>query len=132
MSTETTSNQSYYGQPFAARQIVMQMQGSNPGADPLRDVLTKRFGTRDRAWSTPARGAGGAGGAAGYAPAYPSYPAPGGQPATWPGSRRRVDWDRCRSRIWRRRRRYEVRQHRPPRDGGEGASPSAGEGRCQL
>jgi lipid-binding SYLF domain-containing protein len=46
MSTETDWNQSYYGQPFAARQLVVQMQGGNPGADPLRDVLT-RYGTRN-------------------------------------------------------------------------------------
>jgi SH3 domain-containing YSC84-like protein 1 len=43
MSTQTDWNQAYYGQPFAARQIVIAMQGSNPGADPLRDLLT-RFG----------------------------------------------------------------------------------------
>jgi lipid-binding SYLF domain-containing protein len=44
MSSQTDWNQAYYGQPFAARQIVMAMQGSNPGADPLRDLLT-RFGS---------------------------------------------------------------------------------------
>lgn len=44
MSTRTEWNQGYYGQPFGARQIVMQMQGVNPGADPLRQVLT-RHGT---------------------------------------------------------------------------------------
>jgi lipid-binding SYLF domain-containing protein len=31
----------YYGREVDARQIVMDMQGSNPGADPLRDVLTR-------------------------------------------------------------------------------------------
>ena len=41
MSTRTEWNQGYYGQPFAARQIVVQMQGMNPGADPLRQVLTR-------------------------------------------------------------------------------------------
>jgi len=43
MSTRTEWNQTYYGQPFAARQITMQMQAVNPGADPLRELLT-RFG----------------------------------------------------------------------------------------
>ncbi len=41
MSARVDENQSYYGQPFAARQIVQQMQGQNPGADPLREVLTR-------------------------------------------------------------------------------------------
>jgi lipid-binding SYLF domain-containing protein len=34
-------NQGYYGQPMGARQIVVQMQATNPGADPLRLVLTR-------------------------------------------------------------------------------------------
>ncbi|HEY6433716.1 MAG TPA: lipid-binding SYLF domain-containing protein [Acetobacteraceae bacterium] len=37
-------DQEYYGQPIDARQIAVQMQGRNPGADPLREVLT-RYGT---------------------------------------------------------------------------------------
>jgi lipid-binding SYLF domain-containing protein len=41
LSQETGSNQSYYGQRFAGRQIVAQMQGTNPGADPLRQVLAQ-------------------------------------------------------------------------------------------
>jgi lipid-binding SYLF domain-containing protein len=41
MSAKIDSNQAYYGQPLVARQIVLQMQGANPGADPLREVLTK-------------------------------------------------------------------------------------------
>ena len=45
MSNQADWDQSYYGQPVAARQLVMQMQGTNPGADPLRDVLT-RYGSR--------------------------------------------------------------------------------------
>ncbi|MBS0558876.1 MAG: lipid-binding SYLF domain-containing protein [Proteobacteria bacterium] len=44
MTTDTKDNQAYYGQPLAARQIVVQMQGTNQGADPLREVLT-RFGS---------------------------------------------------------------------------------------
>src|SRR5271165_1633832 len=41
MSSDSHANQSYYGQPLATRQLVMQMQGSNPGADPMRDLLTR-------------------------------------------------------------------------------------------
>lgn len=41
MSSRTEWNQGYYGQPFGARQIVVQMQGVNPGADPLRQELTR-------------------------------------------------------------------------------------------
>jgi lipid-binding SYLF domain-containing protein len=44
MSQQTVWNQMYYGQTFAGRQIVAQMQGANPGADSLRQVLT-RYGT---------------------------------------------------------------------------------------
>ncbi len=61
MSTDTHANQDYYGQPFATRQIVISMQGRNPGADPLRDVLT-RFGAR--------------GGEGGYPPPNQQGPAP--------------------------------------------------------
>ena len=37
-------NRAYYGREMGSRQIVIDMQASNPGADPLRDVLT-RVGT---------------------------------------------------------------------------------------
>jgi lipid-binding SYLF domain-containing protein len=80
MSTQTPWNQSYYGQPFAARQLVMQMQGSNPGADPLRDVLT-RYGSPNNAaratTSPPSQ-------QPGYAPPYPQYQQQGMQPAPPP------------------------------------------------
>jgi SH3 domain-containing YSC84-like protein 1 len=46
LGARTDLNRDYYGQEFAARQIVMAMQGSNPGADPLRAVLT-RYGAGD-------------------------------------------------------------------------------------
>ena len=86
MSSRSEWNQGYYGQPFGARQIVIQMQGVNRGADPLREILT-RYG----AGSAPAamaptqspppvdqQGRG-------YAPAYPParsvQPAPYGAPA---------------------------------------------------
>jgi lipid-binding SYLF domain-containing protein len=32
-------NQTYYGHPMAAQQIVLQGEGTNPGAEPLREVL---------------------------------------------------------------------------------------------
>lgn len=63
-------NRAYYGQEMGSRQIVIDMQGANPGADPLRDVLT-RFGTEQRqAAATPPAGA---------APVTPA-PAPGTAP----------------------------------------------------
>ncbi len=45
LSSRTGWNQAYYGRPLAARQIVVQMDASNPAADPLREVLT-RYGAR--------------------------------------------------------------------------------------
>jgi lipid-binding SYLF domain-containing protein len=57
-------NQAYYGQPLSAQQIVIQLQGQNPGDAPLREVLA-RFS-----------GGGPAGGPAG---------GPGGAPAGGPG-----------------------------------------------
>ena len=53
MSARVDSNQSYYGQPYAARQIVVQMQGVNPGADPLRDILTRNGGAEPESASVP-------------------------------------------------------------------------------
>ena len=44
MAQRSSWNRVYYGQDMGSRQIVMQMQGANPGADPLRDVLT-RYGS---------------------------------------------------------------------------------------
>ena len=41
MTTRTEWNRLYYGRDSAARQIVMDMQAQNPGADPLREVLTR-------------------------------------------------------------------------------------------
>ena len=45
MTTRTSWNRAYYGRDLAARSIVMDMAASNPGADPLREVLT-RYGGR--------------------------------------------------------------------------------------
>ena len=66
MSTQTPWNQSYYGQPYAARQLVMQMQGANPGADPLRNLLT-RYGSRNATAAPPPQQQ------PGYAPPYQGY-----------------------------------------------------------
>lgn len=81
MSTQTAWNQSYYGQPYAARQLVMQMQGNNPGADPLRDILT-RYGSHNVAPTPPPRRQ------PGYAPPYPQYQPQTLQPPPPPGSSR--------------------------------------------
>jgi SH3 domain-containing YSC84-like protein 1 len=40
-------NRDYYGKEMGSQQIVIDMQGANPGADPLRDVLT-RYGSEQR------------------------------------------------------------------------------------
>ena len=45
MTTRTSWNRAYYGRDLAARSIVQDMEVSNPGADPLREILT-RFGGR--------------------------------------------------------------------------------------
>ena len=44
MGQRSEWNRAYYGREMGSRQIVIDMQASNPGADPLREVLT-RFGT---------------------------------------------------------------------------------------
>ena len=76
MTARIDENQNYYGQALAARQIVRQMQGANPGADPLRDVLTRN----GAGGGAPAEAAPPA--PAGYAPPYQqpggAYPPPGG------------------------------------------------------
>ncbi len=46
LTSDTDWNRAYYGQDLAARQIVMQMQVNNPGADPLRAML-QRFANAD-------------------------------------------------------------------------------------
>jgi hypothetical protein len=74
MSTRTEWNQAYYGQPYAARQIVSQMQAVNPGADPLRGVLTRFGGAAQAAAIAPEQFGEQPG--SGYAPAYPQSGAP--------------------------------------------------------
>jgi SH3 domain-containing YSC84-like protein 1 len=78
MSADSHADQSYYGQPTSSRQLVIQMQGANPGADPLRDLLT-RYGTRDASAPMPPPPQQ----QHGYAPAYPQYQ-PQGQPPAAP------------------------------------------------
>ena len=41
MGQRSEANRAYYGREMGSRQIVIDMQASNPGADPLRDVLTR-------------------------------------------------------------------------------------------
>lgn len=77
MSQRSDWNQIYYGQPLGSRQIVIAMQASNRGADPLREVLT-RYGST-RAASAPPSSPGGPGGGPGYAPT--SAPSAGYQQA---------------------------------------------------
>ena len=44
ISVRSEWNQTYYGQPLAAQQIVLQGDGNNPGAAPLREVLARFSG----------------------------------------------------------------------------------------
>jgi len=44
MGARSDWNRAYYGSDFGAQQIVIGMQGANPGADPLRELLT-RYGS---------------------------------------------------------------------------------------
>src|SRR5271165_6081858 len=41
MGQRSEANRAYYGHEMGSRQIVIDMQANNPGADPLRDVLTR-------------------------------------------------------------------------------------------
>src|SRR5277367_533166 len=54
MGARPESNQTYYGSPLGPREIVIGMQGSNPGADPLRQVLM-RYGAPASAPLPPAQ-----------------------------------------------------------------------------
>jgi SH3 domain-containing YSC84-like protein 1 len=83
MSSDSAADQTYYGQPLGARQLVIQMQGANPGADPLREVLT-RNGSRRVA--EPARSSAPQQQQPGYAPPYPQYQSQGAAPQGTPPS----------------------------------------------
>jgi lipid-binding SYLF domain-containing protein len=80
LSERSNWDEAYYGRPVDTRAIVVRMAASNPGADPLRALLT-RYGSGQPA-APPARPGGYAEGPAGAAPAYgqPVY----GQSGTGP------------------------------------------------
>jgi SH3 domain-containing YSC84-like protein 1 len=44
LSDDAGTDQRYYGAPLDARQIVVDMRGSNPGANPLREMLARYGG----------------------------------------------------------------------------------------
>ena len=44
ISADSGWNQTYYGSPLAAQQIILQGEGSNPGTEPLRQMLLKFSG----------------------------------------------------------------------------------------
>jgi lipid-binding SYLF domain-containing protein len=44
ISADSGWNQTYYGSPLAAPQIILQGEGSNPGTEPLRQMLLKFSG----------------------------------------------------------------------------------------
>ena len=73
LSSKSESNAAYYGQGLDGRSIVMQMRGSNPGAEPLREVLT-RYGAQGAAPAAAMQPAPQSN--PGYAPAYPPYQPP--------------------------------------------------------
>jgi lipid-binding SYLF domain-containing protein len=87
LNSRPTWDQAYYGRVVDARQIVQQMAVSNPGADPLRAMLT-RYGTAQAAPPPPAGGYGGtAPPPPGYAPqgaGQPGYVPPAGSAAPVP------------------------------------------------
>lgn len=70
MSLRSNWNKAYYGQPYSARQVVIQMMGTNRGADPLREVLT-RYGSAAAQTTTTNQNLGPVQHGPGYAPAYP-------------------------------------------------------------
>jgi lipid-binding SYLF domain-containing protein len=54
LTTDTTADHNYYGRDLAARQIAIQMEVNNPGADPLRAMLG-RYGAPLAAHLEPPR-----------------------------------------------------------------------------
>jgi lipid-binding SYLF domain-containing protein len=54
MSARSDWNRAYYGQEYGSQQIVIGMQGANPGAEPLREVLT-RYGSPSAPAMSPAQ-----------------------------------------------------------------------------
>jgi len=74
LSAKSSWDQAYYGRSVEARAIVLQMAVSNPGADPLRALLT-RYGSAQAAAPAPAYPQ------PGYAP--PGGGAPGSAPPAY-------------------------------------------------
>jgi len=68
MSAKSDWNQAYYGKPIGVQTIVVAMEVSNPGADPLRQLLS-RYGTQVAEAPPPPR-------YAPYPPPGPAAPAP--------------------------------------------------------
>jgi len=54
LSARSEWNRAYYGRDYSGRQIVLDMSGRNPGADPLREVLTRVGGPVRTAAAPPA------------------------------------------------------------------------------
>ena len=44
ISQRTEWNQAYYGKFLSPQEVVLNRQGNNPGADPLREVLAQLAG----------------------------------------------------------------------------------------
>ncbi|MBO1359572.1 lipid-binding SYLF domain-containing protein [Acetobacter sacchari] len=57
LTTNSGANRSYYNQPVGPEDIVIAMRVNNPGADPLREILT-RYGAQTAAAPLPAPSAG--------------------------------------------------------------------------
>lgn len=88
MGQHTDSDQAYYGHPTDARQIVLAMQASNQGADPLREVLTRYGETQQAAVPPPPPPQYQSGSQPNYAPPPPNYqPPPPVQQQTLPPPR---------------------------------------------
>ncbi|MBW4090220.1 MAG: hypothetical protein HIU82_03795 [Proteobacteria bacterium] len=91
LSAKSDWDAAYYGRPVDTRQIVLQMAASNPGADPLRALLT-RYGSAQPApppGYQPPRSQPPGYQPPGYQPPgyqAPGYQAPGYQPQTYSGA----------------------------------------------
>lgn len=70
-------NRDYYGHEMSARDVVLAMQGANPGADPLREILT-RYGEVQQAAVPPPALLPGYQGQPRYAAPAPTQLQPGG------------------------------------------------------
>ena len=78
MSVKSDWNAAYYGRPLAPSQIVVGMEGTNPAADPLRQVLI-RYGAQEKPAAPPALPA-----------PVPLYPGPSGAPPRAPIQQQQV------------------------------------------